>query len=110
MSTLDLNLTGFMGTDNPRYLRIIDALLKGSLRREAVDTVGGVSNGPDAISEIRALFLDGCGKSHLYCTPIDCIDRDGKTRRPGVYSLSQRGRQMILEWLARCNRSRLIHA
>lgn len=110
MSTLDLNSTGFMGTDNPRYLRIIDALLKGSLRREAVDTAGGVSNGPQAISKIRALFFDGCGKQHLYCTLLDCIDRDGNPCRPGLYSLSDRGRQLILEWLARCNRSRFIHA
>lgn len=110
MSTLDLNSNGFIGTDNPRYLRIIAALLKRPLLREAVDTVGGVSNGPQAISKIRDLFLDGCGKQHLYCTPIDCIDRDGEPCRPGVYSLSELGRQMILEWLACCNRSPFIHA
>ena len=105
MTTLHHNSNRFIGTNNPRYLRVIAALLISPLWRESVDSTAGVSNGPDAISRIRALFLDGHGKEHLDCTRIDLIDLDGKHCSPGVYSLSERGRQMIVEWLARCNKS-----
>ena len=65
VSSLNHNSNRFIGTDNPRYLRIIAELLLRPLLREAVDSVAGVSNGPEAISQIRALFLDGHGKEHL---------------------------------------------
>ena len=59
----------FVGTDNPRYLRILAALLARPQLREEIDTVAGASNGPDAILQIRDLFTDGLGKvKHLMPT------------------------------------------
>jgi hypothetical protein len=103
-------LNRFAGTENPRYLRIIAAVLARPLPRQGVDAVAGAANGPDAISQIRDLFLDGLGMEHLYCERINFIDRDGKPCRPGVYSLSERGRKMIYEWLTRRNKSGGDHA
>lgn len=96
----------FIGTDNPRYLRIIAALLARPQLREEIDTVAGASNGPDAILNIRDLFTDGLGKDkHLTCTRIKFIDRDGKVCRPGVYSFGEQGRKMIYSWMAKRKRS-----
>jgi len=93
--------TKFLGTDNPRYLRIIAALLARPQLREEIDTVAGASNGPDAILNIRDLFTDGLGKvKHLTCTRINFTDRDGKLCRPGVYSLGEQARRLIYSWMA----------
>ncbi len=46
----------FLGTDNPRELRVIQALLTRPRRREDVDAIAGASNGPDLISNLRDLF------------------------------------------------------
>jgi len=94
----------FLGTDNPRYLRILAALLARPQLREEIDTVAGASNGPDAILNIRDLFTDGLGKvKHLTCTRINFIDRDGKICKPGVYSLGEQARKLIYSWMARRN-------
>lgn len=91
----------FLGTDNPRHLRAIQALLTRPMPREQIDQVAGCSNGPDLISAIRNLFSDGLGKDkHLTCTRIKFIDRDGKPCRPGVYSFGAHARRMIYRWLA----------
>lgn len=91
----------FTGTDNPRYLRIIQALLTRPTPREHIDKVAGCANGPDAISQIRDLFSDGQGKDkHLTCERIYFIDRDGKPCRPGVYSFGAQARRMVIQWLS----------
>jgi hypothetical protein len=38
----------FLGTDNPRYLRILAALLARSRSREEIDHIAGASNGPSS--------------------------------------------------------------
>ena len=92
----------FIGTDNPRYLRILAALLARPQLREEIDAVSGASNGPDAILNIRDLFSDGHGKDkQLTCTRINFIDRDGKVCKPGVYSLGDQGRKLIYAWVAK---------
>jgi hypothetical protein len=83
----------FSGTDNPRHLRVIAALLRRSMRREHVDTEAGCSNGPELIAELRRRGLA------IPCQRIEAIDRDGYTCRPGVYSLSQSDRRKLRAWL-----------
>ena len=86
----------FTGTDNPRHLRALAALLVRSLPREHLDRVAGCSNGPNLISELRDL---GLGKDGLPCTRVPGTDRDGFVVYPGVYSLSEAGRRAVNVWL-----------
>lgn len=93
----------FIGTDNPRHLRAIHALLMRPRPREEIDGIAGCANGPELIAELRRR---GLGGAHLPCERIRFVDRDGKVCRPGVYSLSSRGRRMIYAWLAKQKRQR----
>ena len=95
------NRPKFTGTDNPRHLRVLDALLKRPRRREDVDSIAGCSNGPELIAELRRR---GLGDEHLPCKRIRFIDRDGYPCRPGVYSLTEQGRRAIFAWLAKCRK------
>ncbi|MDD2713443.1 MAG: hypothetical protein PHU77_11060 [Simplicispira sp.] len=88
----------FIGTDNPRHLRALAVLLRRPVPREQVDSIAGCSNGPALISDLRDR---GLGKDHLPCTLIKFIDRDGNVCRPGVYSLTEKGRRMVHAWLAK---------
>lgn len=85
---------GFTGTDNPRHLRAIDALLKRPIPREALDKLAGCSNGPELIAELRRRGLE------IPCERIRFIDRDGKTCRPGVYHFVPKDRRLIYQWIA----------
>ena len=95
------NRPKFTGTDNPRHLRVIEALLQRPRRREDVDNIAGCSNGPELIAELRRR---GLGDEHLRCDRIRFIDRDGYPCRPGVYSLTEQGRRAIYTWLAKCRK------
>ena len=91
----------FLGTDNPRYLRILMAFLNRPLPREAVDSIAGASNGPEAISQIRNLFPASTDRNEFIdCTRIDFTDRDGRPCRPGVYSLTAKARRLVIQWMA----------
>lgn len=92
----------FTGTDNPRHLRVISALLRRPISREELDSVAGCSNGPDLVAELRSrgLPMEDC----LVCERIKFIDRDGNICRPGVYSLTEKGRHLVRVWLARRQR------
>ena len=92
------NKREFTGTDNPRHLRALAALLRRPLPREQLDSIAGCSNGPELIAELRRR---GLGDDHLPCERIKFIDRDGSLCRPGVYSLTEKGRRMVYAWLAR---------
>ncbi len=87
----------FTGTDNPRHLRAIAALLRRPISRQELDSVAGCANGPELVAELRRR---GLGEEHLPCERIKFIDRDGNLCRPGVYSLTAKGRRMIHAWLA----------
>lgn len=90
----------FVGTDNPRALRVISGLLRRPMPREAVDSTAGASNGPDLISEIRDLFpLATDRNAFIKCERINFVDRDGRPCRPGVYSFTARGRSLIHAWM-----------
>lgn len=86
----------FVGTDNPRYLRGIHALRVRPLPREHLDRIAGCSNGPALVAELRDL---GLGKDGLPCTKVPDRDRDGRSIRRGVYSLSDTGRRAVDVWL-----------
>lgn len=83
----------FSGTNNPRHLRAIRALLHCPTSRHDLDSMAGVTNSPDLVAELRRRGLD------VPCERIDFTDRDGNKCRPGVYSLSQRDRQAVTDWL-----------
>ncbi len=86
----------FSGTDNPRYLRAIHALLVRPVPREELDRVAGCSNGPALIAELRDL---GLSKEGLPCTMVPDRDSDGEAIRRGVYFLSDAGRRAVDAWL-----------
>lgn len=94
----DSNTKGFQGTDNPRHLRALQALLARPLPRESLDKVAGCSNGPELIAELRRRGLQ------LPCERIRFIDRDGKLCRPGVYSLLSTDRALLYRWMAQRGR------
>lgn len=85
----------FLGTDNPRHLRALFALLKRPISRENLDSIAGCSNGPELIAALRRRGLEG----ELLCERIDFIDRDGRPCRPGTYFLTAKGRRLVLNWL-----------
>ncbi len=84
----------FKGTQNPRHLRALAALLNRPLPRENLDSVAGCSNGPQLVADLRALGLA------LPCTRVSFTDRDGRRCRPGVYSLAVADRRAVIRWLA----------
>lgn len=92
------NKREFTGTDNPRHLRAISALMRRPLRREDVDSIAGCSNGPELIAELRRRGLD------LPCVRIRFIDRDGYPCRPGVYSTTIADRRKVWAWEARARK------
>lgn len=90
---------GFQGTDNPRHLRVLQAMLTRPIPRETLDKVAGCSNGPELIAELRRRGLE------IPCERIHFIDRDGKPCRPGVYSLLSTDRALIYRWMAQRGRA-----
>lgn len=92
------NRPKFTGTDNPRHLRVMHAMLRRPRRREDIDCIAGCSNGPELIAELRRRGLD------VPCERIKFIDRDGYPCRPGVYSLTSSDRRKIYTWLSKCRK------
>ena len=88
----------FTGTDNPRHLRFIAAVLVRPRRREDVDSIAGCSNGPELVAELRRRGLE------VPCERIRFIDRDGYPCRPGVYSFTESDRRKFYAWQARCRK------
>ncbi|MBI3284499.1 MAG: hypothetical protein HYZ65_06565 [Burkholderiales bacterium] len=82
----------FTGTDNPRHLRVIHALLIRTRKREEIDRIAGASNGPELIAELRRRGL------HIPCVNTPAIDRDGRPIKYGAYSLTEDDRRKIKIW------------
>jgi hypothetical protein len=82
----------FLGTDNPRHLRVIQAVTVRPLPREELDRIAGCSNGPALVADLRDLGLD------LPCTRTKKLDRDLFTCWPGVYFLTDRDRRKLTAW------------
>lgn len=85
----------FKGTDNPRELRVIAAILVRPRRREDVDSIAGASNGPELVANLRRLGLE------TPCERIHFIDRDGRPCRPGIYSFTAADRRKYYAWVAK---------
>ena len=85
----------FTGTDNPRHLRAIAALLRRPISRQELDSMAGASNSPELVAELRRRGLE------VPCERIRFIDRDGHLCRPGVYSFTASDRRMFYAWQAR---------
>lgn len=89
------NKAKFSGTDNPRHLRFITAVMVRPRRREDIDSIAGCSNAPELIAELRRRGLE------VPCDRIRFIDRDGYPCRPGVYSFTASDRRKVWAWQAR---------
>ena len=86
------NRLKFTGTDNPRHLRVIQALLTRPLPREQLDRVAGASNGPELVAELRRRGLE------VPCTRTRKKDRDLFDCWPGVDHLTERDRRKLNAW------------
>ena len=82
----------FLGTDNPRHLRVLQAVSVRPMPREQVDSVAGCANGPDLVAELRRLGLQ------MPCTRTKKKDRDLFDCWPGVYHLTQQDRYRLAVW------------
>ena len=82
----------FCGTDNPRHLRVIQALLTRPIPREQLDQIAGCSNGPELVAELRRRGLK------VPCTRTKKKDRDLFDCWPGVYHLEQCDRRKLAVW------------
>lgn len=85
----------FLGTDNPRHLRVLQAVTVRPLPREQLDSVAGCSNGPDLVRDLRDRGLE------LPCTRTKKLDRDLFETFPGVYFLTQQDRRKLAKWKRR---------
>lgn len=85
----------FCGTDNPRHLRVLQAVTVRPLPREHLDRVAGCSNGPQLVSDLRDLGLE------MPCTRTKKLDRDLFACFPGVYHLTQADRRKLAAWKRR---------
>jgi len=91
--TANYNTSKFTGTDNPRHLRAIHALLTRPQRRKHLDDIAGCSNTPELIAELRRRGLD------VPCDRVPDFDRDGKPIRRGVYHLLNSDRRKLNAWI-----------
>ena len=91
-STVKAASRKFSGTDNPRHLRVILALLTRPRKREEIDRIAGASNGPDLIAELRRRGL----RTPCHRTPG--IDRDGLPIKFGIYALDDDDRRNLNVW------------
>lgn len=84
----------FTGTDNPRHLRAIFAMMVRPRRRVDLDDIVGATNSPELVAELRRRGLE------VPCERIHFLDRDGKACRPGVYFFTASDRRLIRQWQA----------
>jgi hypothetical protein len=76
----------------PRQARALAALLRGKLRREELDKIAGVSNGPDLVGKLRRRGLA------IPCEMAAALDRDGRPCKFGVYHLTDADRVALARW------------
>nr|WP_314899148.1 hypothetical protein [uncultured Deefgea sp.] len=83
----------FMGTTNPRHVRVLKMFLKEKkLTREEVDKIARASNGPDLIADLRQLGLE------LPCRRFSRRDFDGRFCRPGRYEATDNDIKLLEAW------------
>ena len=83
----------FTAPHSSAQLLVLKVLINETLTREEVDSIGGVSNGPELISKLRAL---GLGKEHLPCEIKTRLDQwQRRIKRYGEYSLTPLGKKTV---------------
>ena len=82
----------FLGTDNPRHLRVIHAVWVRPIPREQLDQVAGCSNGPELVAELRRRGLK------MPCERTKKKDRDLFDCYPGVYHFTASDRRKLDAW------------
>ena len=85
----------FLGTENPRHLRVIQALMTRPQPREHIDAVAGCSNCPELVAELRRRGPEAP------CTRTKKKDRDMFDCWPGVYHLTLADRRKLMDWKRR---------
>lgn len=85
----------FTGTDNPRHLRAIHALMQRARFRNDLQTITGASNTPELVAELRRRGLE------TPCEKVPVLDRDGVVTRPGIYSFNAPDRRKVNSWLSK---------
>lgn len=90
-----LDTRKFTGTDNPRHLRVIQAVMTRPITREHLDQIAGCSNGPELVAELRRRGLE------MPCARTKKKDRDLFDCWPGVYHFTPKDRRRVLAWLAK---------
>jgi len=93
------NSAEFVGTDNPRHLRVLAVMLRRPISRQELDSVAGCANGPALVSDLRDRGLT------IPCERIHFTDRDGEVCRPGVYSMTGSDRRKFHQWQAKGQQS-----
>ena len=82
----------FLGTDNPRHLRVIQAVWVRPVPREQLDRIAGCSNGPELVATLRRLGLN------MPCERSNKKDRDLFDCYPGVYHFTEADRRKLNAW------------
>lgn len=84
----------FTAPRSSAQLLVLQVLInEETLTREEVDSIGGVSNGPELISKLRAL---GLGKEHLPCAIKTRLDQWQRLiKRYGEYYLTPSGKRAV---------------
>ena len=82
----------FLGTDNPRHLRVLQAILVRPITREQLDQIAGCSNGPELVATLRRLGLN------LPCERTKKKDLDLFDCYPGVYYVTVSDRRKLNTW------------
>jgi hypothetical protein len=84
-------------TSNPRYLRVLFALLRciEGIPREQLDRIAGTSNSPEVVRRLKQQY--GVG---IVTERIPCRDRDGRASVFGLYSLGPEARRKVADWFA----------
>ncbi|MDO9011203.1 MAG: hypothetical protein Q7U78_05275 [Gallionella sp.] len=82
----------FTGTDNPRHLRAIHALMQRARFKNDLQSITGASNTPELVAELRRRGLE------TPCERVPFLDRDGLVTHPGIYSFNAHDRRKIATW------------
>lgn len=79
---------------SPRENRTLEALKNtyGPIFREQIDRIAGASNGPGIIRRLRQKVT---GYDGIETIRAESIDRDGQRCRPGLYRLTDLGRERV---------------
>ena len=85
----------FTGTDNPRHLRAIHALMQRSRFKNDLQNITGASNTPELVAELRRRGLE------TPCEKVPVLDRDGLVTHPGIYSFNAPDRRKINSWMSK---------